>query len=120
MVITPGPGSTSAARSTPENRPTRASSRNSDAVSVQIRQESVAAGELGALDLALSSADLAALTEAIRAGAAAGARYDASQLALMAGQRAQRLAARKVPELDGVAIESRMAPWLRSTKASSN
>jgi len=36
---------------------------------------------LGALDLALSSADLTALTEAIPAGAAAGARYDASQLA---------------------------------------
>jgi hypothetical protein len=33
------------------------------------------------LDLALSSADLAALTEAIPEGAAAGARYDASQLA---------------------------------------
>lgn len=36
---------------------------------------------LGALDLALSPADLAALTEAIPADAAAGARYDASQLA---------------------------------------
>ncbi|WP_036261620.1 aldo/keto reductase [Methylocapsa aurea] len=36
---------------------------------------------LGALDLALSSEDLAALAEAIPAGAAAGERYDAAQLA---------------------------------------
>jgi aryl-alcohol dehydrogenase-like predicted oxidoreductase len=48
---------------------------------VGARRRDRLAEALGALDLSLSSADLTALNEAIPAGAAAGARYDASQMA---------------------------------------
>jgi hypothetical protein len=46
-----------------------------------LSERDAATAWLGALDLSLSSADLAALNEAIPAGTAAGARYDASQMA---------------------------------------